>query len=33
MENQPIWHYRLPSEKELDIFLNELEMTKEELFL
>lgn len=32
MENEPIWHYRLPSKDELNIFLDELEITKEELF-
>lgn len=33
IENVPIWHYRLPSEEELPIFLNELGMKKEEMYL
>ena len=31
MENVPIWHYRMPNEEELQIVLNDLELSKEEL--
>jgi len=31
MENVPLWHYRIPNEEELEIALQELKMTKEEL--
>lgn len=31
MENVPIWHYRIPDEKEMDIALRDLKMTKEDL--
>lgn len=30
MENVPIWHYRMPDEKELGILLKDLEYTEEE---
>lgn len=30
MENVPIWHYRMPNDKELPILLKELEFTEEE---
>lgn len=30
MENVPIWHYRMPDEKELPILFRDLEFTKEE---
>lgn len=33
MENEPIWHYKLPNEGELDIFLTELGISKKELGL
>ncbi len=31
MENDPIWHYRIPSDDEMNIALRELGMTKDEL--
>ena len=31
MENVPIWHYRVPDEKEIETAIKELGMTKEEL--
>ena len=31
MENDPRWHWRLPSRKELKAFVSELEITEEEL--
>lgn len=31
MENRPIWHYRIPNEKEMPIALKELKMTEEDL--
>jgi transketolase len=31
MENIPLWHFRFPNEDELEILLDELEMTREEL--
>lgn len=31
MENVPIWHYRVPNEEEMDIALEELHMTREDL--
>ncbi len=31
MEQNPIWHYRMPNEEELKILLNELEMSEKEL--
>lgn len=33
MEGVPIWHYRMPNEKELEILMNELGLTREELEL
>lgn len=33
MEQEPIWHYRMPNEQELEIVLKDLNMTKEELLL
>lgn len=33
MEQVPIWHYRMPNEKELEIVLQELELSREELAL
>jgi transketolase len=33
MENVPLWHFRFPNDKELEILLRELDMTKEELEL
>lgn len=31
MENVPIWHYRMPNEKELPVLMEELGLTEEEL--
>lgn len=31
MEGVPIWHYRVPNEKELEVALKELQMTREDL--
>ena len=31
MEGVPIWHYRMPNEKELPILMRELELTEEDL--
>ena len=31
MENVPIWHYRIPNEEEMEIALNDLHMTREDL--
>lgn len=31
MESEPIWHYRMPNEQELEIVLQDLGMTREEL--
>ena len=31
MENVPIWHYRMPNQKELPILMEELGLTEEEL--
>ena len=31
MENVPIWHYRIPNERELEIALKDLKMTREDL--
>lgn len=31
MENNPIWHFKLPNEKELKKFISELEITEEDL--
>lgn len=31
MENVPIWHYRMPNEKELPILMKELDLTEEDL--
>ena len=31
MENVPIWHYRMPNEQELQILMQELGLTEEEL--
>lgn len=31
MENVPIWHYRMPNEKELKAVIEELDIKKEEL--
>lgn len=31
MENNPIWHFKEPNKKELKIFLEELELTEEDL--
>lgn len=31
MENVPIWHYRMPNEKELPILIKELDLTEEDL--
>ena len=31
MENDPRWHWRLPSKKELKIFMSELKITEEEI--
>ena len=31
MENDPRWHWRLPSKKELKTFVSELEISEEEL--
>ncbi len=30
MENVPIWHYRMPNERELEILIHDLEFTEEE---
>ena len=32
MENVPLWHIRFPNDDELEILLNELDFTKEELY-
>jgi len=31
MENEPIWHYRIPNEEEMKIALHDLKMTEKEL--
>ena len=31
MENEPIWHYRMPNEAELPVLLKDLDMTMEDL--
>ena len=31
MENVPIWHYRIPNEKEMEIALRDLKMSKEDI--
>jgi transketolase len=31
MENNPAWHWRMPSKKELRVFVRELDITEEEL--
>lgn len=31
MENQPIWHYRMPNEQELPVLMDELGLTQEDL--
>ncbi|MDR1330447.1 MAG: transketolase [Oscillospiraceae bacterium] len=31
MENNPAWHWRMPSRKELKVFISELDITEEEL--
>ena len=31
MENDPIWHYRMPNEEELPVLLRDLDMTTEDL--
>lgn len=31
MENEPIWHYRMPNEEELPILMKELDLTEEDL--
>lgn len=33
MEQVPIWHYRMPNDEELEILLNDLDMSREELFI
>lgn len=33
MENEPIWHYRMPNEEELRILMDELEVKEEDLRL
>lgn len=33
MEQVPIWHYRMPNEQELELVLEELELSKEELLI
>ena len=31
VENDPRWHWKLPSKKELKVFMNELNITEEEI--